>query len=67
MKATKKTLLVLLALSGLGGLAACVGEAEVGPGYYQDGWYDDGPWFCGPRGYIGIDVHPDRGGWHHRR
>ena len=60
-------MLVLAALLGLGGLVACVGEAEVGPGYYwRDGWYDEGPWFCGPRGYVGIDVHPDHGGWHRR-
>ena len=48
---------LLLALVGMG-LTACVAEVGgPGPGYYHH-WYHDDDWMYGPRGYIGVGVHP---------
>jgi len=62
MKHCQKLVLAALLLAGLVlGTVGCVGYVDDGPGYYrQDHWYHDGPWMDGPRGYIGIDVHPGR-------
>jgi hypothetical protein len=74
MKHITRSLFIATALLGLGfGLSSCVGyvgggPGYIGPGYYNrshyynhDLWFQDGPWFDGPRGYIGIGIHPMRG------
>jgi hypothetical protein len=50
---------LLLASLGLG-VAGCVGYVDDGPGYYHRGWYNDGPWMGGPRGFVEVGVHPMR-------
>jgi hypothetical protein len=64
MNRFKKLIISSLLLLGIGfGLTACVGVVDDGPGYYHhDGWYHDGPWMGGPRGYVGVGVgiHPYR-------
>ncbi len=68
--------LVASAVTGFGlALAGCTGYVAAGgpvygpdpvvygPGYYGDrGWYHDGAWMNGPRGYAHVNVHPVRGG-----
>lgn len=71
MNPLKKLLLATTLLVGvIGALTGCNGYVETsgyygdpfyGPGYYgHDRWYDDGPWMDGPRGYVGIGIHPMR-------
>ena len=78
MKHLPKFLFTAVIFLGLGaGLGGCVGgyiEADSGPGYGRypgyyghDRWYNDGPWMSGPRGYIGIEIHPLRPFGHRRR
>ena len=62
MKRIKKILLTTVIMAGLGfGLTACIGYVDDGPGYYRGGgWYHDGPWMGGPRGYGGVNVRIGR-------
>ena len=58
MKRTHLLLLgLLLAVVGMG-LTACVAEVDEGPHYYHHWYHDDDAWMWGPRGYIGVGVHP---------
>lgn len=60
MKPIKKHFLATLIIIVAGaGLCSCVGYVDGGGGYGR-GWHDDGPWFGGPRGYVGVGVHPFR-------
>ena len=63
MKHIRKILLTSMILIGLGlGLGSCVGYVDGGRGGYygHDRWYHDGPWMDGPRGFVGIGIHPVR-------
>jgi hypothetical protein len=65
MKTTYKIVLTALVLSGVQFvLAGCVADVGVeggyrggGPWYHDGGWMDGGRW-GGPRGGVGIDLHP---------
>ena len=60
MKDIKRLLLGIIFLSGLlFALVGCVAEVGGGGGpWYHDGpWMDGGGW-RGPRGGVGVDIHP---------
>ena len=61
MNRNLKILYTSILMLSLGfGLTACIGYVGDSGGYRDRGWHDDGPWMGGPRGYIGIGIHPDR-------
>jgi hypothetical protein len=63
MKSTTKIILTALVVTGFQfALAGCVADVGV-EGGYRGGWYRDGGWmdggrWGGPRGGVGIDLHP---------